>query len=200
MSQSEKELLSRLIVGDEIVFEQLFTQYYSLMFSVAQSIAGQAIADEVIQEAWISAMKALPKFEGRSSFKSWIMRIVANEAKTRRRKESRTVSLESIQDNWASDPRFNEKSHWVEPSSNWNGDTPEELLEAQELKDCIAKNMQRLPDNQKAALKMRDANGFSMDEICNILEVTPSNLRVLLHRGRDQVLQVIDHFQKTGEC
>lgn len=200
MSQSEKEIIDELLSGNEAVFEIVFTQYYSLMHSVARAIAGNAIADEVIQEAWMSAIKALPKFERRSSLKSWLMRIVANEAKTRLRKESRLVSLEAIQDNWSTDPRFDEKSHWINPSSRWHGDTPEELLVAEELRNCIKKNMEKLPENQRVAIQMRDVGGMSMDEICNILDVTQSNVRVLLHRGRDKVLQVIDHFQITGEC
>lgn len=149
MQNNEQEIVKQLIQGDEKVFERLFSQYYSLMYSIAQSIAGSAIADEVIQEAWMSALKALPKFEGRSSLKSWLLRIVANEAKTRLRKESRSVSLESMQESWATDPRFDEKAHWVNPSSQWHGDTPEALLLADELKDCLHKNIDKLPENQK---------------------------------------------------
>ena len=197
---SEKQILEKLLAGDETVFNQVFKQYYNSMQAVAYSIAGPIIADEVVQEAWFSALKALPKFEGRSSLKSWLIRIVANEAKTRRRKENRTVSLEAIQDNWATDPRFTENSHWKNPSSQWHGDTPEALLVADELRDCIEKNMEKLPENQLAALRLRDSAGLSMDELCNILEVSSSNVRVLLHRARDKVLRVIDHFQITGEC
>lgn len=199
-SEEEKQIIESLLAGDESTFKRIFNQHYSLMYSVAQSIAGGAIADEVIQEAWVSALRALPKFEGRSSLKSWLLRIVANEAKTRRRKEARNVSLEAMQENWATDPRFDERSHWSNPSSQWHGDTPEELLLADELQECLKKNLAKLPENQRVALQMRDAGGLSMDELCNILEVSPSNIRVLLHRARDKVLQVIDHFEKTGEC
>jgi len=199
-SLSEQEILKRLLEGDEVIFNQVFKQYYNSMQAVAYAIAGSVIADEVVQEAWFSALKALPKFEGRSSLKSWLIRIVANEAKTRRRKENRSVSLEAVQDTWATDPRFTENSHWKNPSSQWHGDTPEDLLVADELKDCIEKNMLKLPENQLAALRLRDAGGLSMDELCNILEVSSSNVRVLLHRARDKMLNVIDHFQVTGEC
>ena len=197
---TEAEILERLLKGDESVFSQVFTKYYGSMQAVAYSIAGSVIAEEVVQEAWFSALRALPKFEGRSSLKSWLIRIVANEAKTRRRKENRSVSLEAIQDNWSTDPRFTENSGWKDPSSQWHGDTPEELLAAEELKNCIEKQLKNLPENQLAALRLRDAGGLSMDELCNILEVSSSNVRVLLHRARDKMLQVIDHFQKTGEC
>jgi len=199
-SLSEQEILKRLLDGDEVIFNQIFNQYYNSMQAVAYAIAGSVIADEVVQEAWFSALKALPKFEGRSSLKSWLIRIVANEAKTRRRKENRSVSLEAVQDTWATDPRFTENAHWKNPSSQWHGDTPEDLLVADELRNCIEKNMQKLPENQLAALRLRDAGGLSMDELCNILEVSSSNVRVLLHRARDKMLKVIDNFQITGEC
>jgi len=199
-SLSEQEILKRLLDGDEVIFNQVFNQYYNSMQAVAYAIAGSVIADEVVQEAWFSALKALPKFEGRSSLKSWLIRIVANEAKTRRRKENRSVSLEAVQDTWATDPRFTENSHWKNPSSQWHGDTPEDLLVADELRNCIEKNMEKLPENQLAALRLRDAGGLSMDELCNILEVSSSNVRVLLHRARDKMLKVIDNFQITGEC
>jgi RNA polymerase sigma-70 factor (ECF subfamily) len=197
---TEEQILKKLLSGDEVVFNQIFKQYYGSMRAVAYSIAGPVIADEVVQEAWMSALRALSKFEGRSSLKSWLIRIVANEAKTRRRKESRSVSLESMQESWATDPRFTENSHWQNPSAQWHADTPDALLDADELKDCIEKNMQNLPENQLAALRLRDSGGLSMDELCNILEVSSSNVRVLLHRARDKMLKVIDHFQITGEC
>ena len=199
-SLSEEETVKQLLAGNQAVFNHVFGLYYSSMQSVAYAIAGSVIAEEVVQEAWFSAIKALPKFEGRASLKSWLIRIVANEAKTRRRKENRTVSLEAMQETWATDPRFGDNSHWVNPSSQWHGDTPEELLSADELKKCIELNMEKLPENQLAALRLRDSAGLSMDELCNILDVSSSNVRVLLHRARDQVLKVINHFQETGEC
>ncbi len=197
---TEPEILDRLLKGDEAIFSQVFTKYYGSMQAVAYSIAGPIIAEEVVQEAWFSALRALPKFEGRSSLKSWLIRIAANEAKTRRRKENRSVSLEAMQDSWSTDPRFTENSHWKNPSSQWHSDTPEDLLAADELKHCIEKQMQKLPENQLAALRLRGSGGLSMDELCNILDVSSSNVRVLLHRARDKMLQVIDRFQKTGEC
>lgn len=200
MQKQEKLLIDQLLAGDEKIFRRVFEQHYPLMNNIARAIAGEAIADEVIQEAWVSALRALPKFEGRSSFKVWLMRIVSNEAKSRLRKESRMVSLDNMQDNWSTDPRFDERSHWVNPTVQWEGETPEELLSVADLQDCIDKNFKKLPENQKVALYMRGTEGLSMDELCNLLEVTPSNVRVLLHRARDKILQVINHFQQTGEC
>lgn len=200
MPIDEQNTIDRILAGEQKVFETLFTQHYPIMYAIARNIAGEAVADEVIQEAWISALNNLAKFEGRSSLKSWLLTIVANEAKTRRRKDARLVSLEDMQESWATDPRFDSHSHWQNPSANWHQDSPEALLTAEELKNCIEKNLAKLPENQLVAMQMRDSGGLSLEEICNILAVSPSNVRVLLHRARDKVLQVIDHFQTTGEC
>ncbi len=200
MTGLEQELINQLLSGDEQAFESVFVEYYAAMHVVARAIVDETIADEVIQEAWVSAIRALPRFEGRSSLKSWLIRIVANEAKSRWRKESRSVSLDALQESWATDPRFDEKSHWIQPAAQWHSDTPEGLLLAEELQHCLEKNIEHLSENQRVALKLRGSSGLSMDEICNILKVSPSNLRVLLHRARDRVLKVIDHFQLTGEC
>nr|WP_256489475.1 RNA polymerase sigma factor [Pleionea sp. CnH1-48] len=196
----DSELVARLLKKDSAAFNDVVTAWYSPMYYVASSIAGDAIADEVVQEAWFSVLRALPKFEGRSSLKSWVMRIVTNEAKTRRRKESRSTSLEQIEDGWATDPRFTANEHWNTPTGYWSGDSPDALMQAEELQNCIEKNIQKLPDNQRSVLMMRESGAYSLDDICNILNVTSSNVRVLLHRARDKVLQVIDRFEREGTC
>ncbi len=196
----EEALIEGLLNNDQLLFNKVVKAYYPSMYSVAYAIAGQAIADEVVQEAWVSGIRALPKFEGRSKLKSWLIRIVANEAKTRLRKESRSVSLEAVNETWATDPRFDNRGHWNESNTEWNSDSPEELLSANELKDCFKKHTELLPDNQKQVLNLRDVGGMEMDEICNIVGVSSSNARVLLHRARDKMQQMVAHFQRTGKC
>ncbi|PXF64116.1 RNA polymerase sigma factor [Kangiella spongicola] len=197
---SEKELVARLKNNDVALFDQVVKEYHSSMYAVAYAIAGSSIADEVVQEAWISAINAIHKFEGRSALKSWLIRITANEAKSRLRKESRSVSLEAVNENWATDTRFTQRGHWAEGNPEWDMSSPDELLSADELKDCLKKHIDRLPDNQQQILNLRDIGGLDMETICNILQITASNARVLLHRGRDKVQQVIAKFQRTGEC
>lgn len=196
----ESALIQGLINNDQRLFNKVVKEYYPSMYSVAYAIAGPAIADEVVQEAWVSGIRALPKFEGRSKLKSWLIRIVANEAKTRLRKESRSVSLEAINETWATDPRFDNRGHWNESNTEWNSDSPEDLLSANELQKCFDKHLEFLPDNQKQVLNLRDVGGMDMSEICNILEVSSSNARVLLHRARDKMQQMVAHFQRTGKC
>jgi len=174
---------------------------HSQLAIVARAIAGPSIADEIVQESWISVLKALPKFEGRSTLKTWITRIVANEAKRRLKKESRHVSLEGLTDDDSSFlERFDSKGQWIRPPANWDLATPEEILEERQLKQCLDTTIDTLPDQQKAVFVLRDMQGFSLEQICNILEVSDSNVRVLLHRARNKLHQAIEHFQETGEC
>ncbi|NVJ60598.1 MAG: RNA polymerase sigma factor [Gammaproteobacteria bacterium] len=196
----QQKIIEQLLAGDNQAFKQVTRAWYSPMYYVASSIVGEAIADEVIQEAWTSVMRALPKFEGRSSLKSWVMRIVANEAKTRWRKESRSVSLEQIEESWSTDPRFDGSGHWVSRQSSFHQDSPEALMTAEALQDCIRKHISMLPSNQRQALMLKETESYSLDEICNILEVSSSNVRVLIHRARDKILQMIEHFEKEGSC
>ncbi len=196
----DEELIAQLLNQDSNAFKLVMDAWYSPMYYVAVGIAGEAIADEIVQEAWMSVIRALPRFEGRSSLKSWVMRIVSNEAKTRRRKESRSISLEQMEESWSTDPRFNSSDHWVSPTTQWDGDSPEQIMQADELRGCIEKHIAKLPDKQQAALLLKESGAYSLDEICNIIDVSSSNVRVLLHRARDKILQVIDHFEREGEC
>ncbi len=174
---------------------------YNQLLTVARAIAGSSVADEVVQESWISVLRALPKFEGRSTLKTWITRIVANEAKRRLKKESRLVSLESFTDDDSSFlERFDSKGHWIRPPANWDLATPEEILEKDQLKTCLDATIKILPEQQKAAFVLRDMQNFSLEQICNILEVSDSNVRVLLHRARNKLHQTIEKFQETGQC
>lgn len=197
---SEQEIVQQLLAGSESMFQRVVEAYGPALYAVARSIAGEANADEVVQDAWLSAYKALPKFEGRAALKSWLTRIVANEAKSKLRKHKREFFLEDVTTNIDNDSRFHSDGHWAAPTSEWHSDSPEALLTTNELKDCIGKNIAKLPQSQQAVLDLREAQGYSLDEICNILEVSSSNVRVLLHRAKDKILQVIDHFERTGTC
>ncbi len=198
----EAEVLPKLLQRDEQSFNRLVEAYYGSMLGLARGIVGEAIADEVVQEAWVSVYRALPKFEGRSSLKTWILRITANEAKTRLRKESRTVSLEQFGEGGESllNARFDHQGMWRKPPVPWHEDDPQALIINAEMGECIKATLQHLPEMQQAVFSLKDLDGNSFDEICNILEITPSNARVLLHRARVSLFGKIEHFQETGEC
>ncbi|MDH3326526.1 MAG: RNA polymerase sigma factor [Gammaproteobacteria bacterium] len=194
----EQILIKRLLNGDENAYRDVVTDYHSSMLYVARAIVGTAIADEVVQEAWVSVIKALPKFEGRSSLKTWILRIVSNNAKSRLRKESRHFSAGDAADLeiiGMPQERFSDNGHWAVPPSRWNIESPDELLTSDELQSCIRQAIDKLPAIQQTILSLRDMDDMSMEEICKILEISESNSRVLLHRARTKVFLAIEKFQ-----
>ena len=189
-------LIAKLNSGDASAFEYVVGQYHSIMLSVARAIIGEAFADEVVQEAWVSAIKALPRFEGRSSLKTWLLQITSNGAKTRLRRESRQLSLD---DGWQAEPdyKFDHRGHRIDDVLQWNMDTPEALLQNDQLRDVIEKTYQSLPPHQRAVLTMCDMEGLEMTEICNILDISASNARVLLHRARTELHHSIEKYQES---
>jgi len=195
--------LVRLRNRDHQAFESLVEKYHRQMLVVARVIIGDSLAEEVVQEAWVSIYHALPAFEGRSSIKTWIYTIVSNQAKTRLRKESRLVSMDAMEEEipvYLKSERFHVDGHWASPPPLWDTETPEELLENEQLRQCIEKTLELLPGVQKSVFLLRDIEQQSLEEICNILQLTNSNVRVLLHRARVKLMQVIDQYQETGQC
>lgn len=202
MNNDEDDLIAALLRGEEAAFRQIVADHHGPMLGVASAIVGAAIAEEVVQEAWISAMRGLGGFEGRSALRTWLMRIAANQAKTRLRREKPTLSL-SIPE--SCDPllawRYDEVGHWGDNQGpQVCSETPEALLSSEQLRTCLDYSISVLPPLQAAALTLREREGHSFFDICNILEVSESNARVLLHRARSRLFLVIEHFQQTGEC
>lgn len=190
---------------DHCAFTQLVKYYHDSMHALAASMIGD-LADEVVQEAWVSIYRNLPNFREESSLKTWIFTIVSNEAKTRLRKEKRLIPLNNPDTNpeillepWL-EQHFNSSGRWQHPPETWNLNSPEALLEENDLKVCIEHTLGLLPGSQKAVFILKDLQQLAIDEICNILEISYSNARVLLHRARLTLLNVIDNYQRTGEC
>ena len=199
----ERELVLALRRGDEAAFETLVEQYHSALRGFALTfVRSAAIADEVVQETWLGVLRGIERFEGRSSLKTWIFQILTNTAKTRAEREGRTVPLSSLaafgDDEPAVDPsRFLDEQHarwpghWAAPPSRWN-EIPEEALFGHEtlaaLKDAIAE----LPMMQRRVIELRDVEGWSSEEVCNLLGVSEANQRVLLHRARSKVRSALE--------
>lgn len=190
----EKELIAHLIEGEQSAFLFIVSEYQNIMISVARAIVGEAFADEVVQEAWISAIKALPKFEGRSKLKTWLLHIVSNGAKSRVRRENRMVSLDEGWESVSSE-KFDQSGHRYDDVMQWENATPEALLANDQLQAVIEHTFQQLPALQRATLTMYDMEGIKMDEMCNILDISASNARVLLHRARTSLHHCIEQFQ-----
>lgn len=197
-------LIKQLIAGEDSAFRQLIAQHHSLMLHIARAIIGDVFADEVVQEAWVSVYKNISSFERRSSLKTWLMTIVSNQAKARLRKESRQVSLEQLDGDtpgsYLDGGHFQTNGHWAQPTPRWNNESPEALLEEKQLQRCIAKTLTLLPHTQKTAFILRDVEQQSFEDICSLLNVSAANARVLVHRARLTLMQVIDRYQETGTC
>ncbi len=196
-SQDEKRLIKQLIAGDQLAFEKVVSEHQNIMISVARAIVGEAFAAEVVQDAWISAIKALPKFEGRSSLKTWLLHIVSNGAKSRVRRENRHSSLDEGWQSVSSD-KFDNTGHRYDDLFAWEEATPEAILANDQLQEIIEHSFQQLPAQQRAALTLYDMEGIEMKEICNILDVSASNVRVLLHRARTTLHHTIEKYQDNG--
>lgn len=198
---NDEPQLTLLRQQDHTCFSNLVTRYHHTLLTVARSIIGPALADEVVQESWVSAYQSLPRFEGRSSIKTWLFTIVSNHAKSRLRKESRSISLDALEE---MDPGFSDRfrpdGHWREAPSQWHTESPESLLEEKQLQHCIDRTLAQLPPMQRAVFTLRDMEQVSLADICNNLGLSDSNVRVLLHRARLRLMQVIDRYQETGQC
>jgi len=194
MRKDERQLIQQLISGDQQAFTLVVSDYHNIMLSVARAIAGNVFADDVVQDAWISAIKALPKFEGRSSLKTWLLHIVSNGAKTRIRRESRSISLDDGWESVAAD-KFDQRGHRYDDVYTWDIATPDALLANEQLQAIIEAAFQQLPAMQRAALTMYDLEGIKMNDICNILDISSSNARVLLHRARTTIHHCIEQYQ-----
>ena len=200
-SADEAELLARLRAGDEQAFEALVARHYGTMMAVAQTyVKTRAVAEEVVQEAWLGLLQSLERFEGRSSLKTWILAILVNKAKTRGVREARSVpfaSLAPAHDEPAVEPeRFRGPQdsfpgHWRAYPGTW-GAAPDVALEDRETLRVAMRAIAALPVIQQTVIRMRDVEGYSADEVCAALEVSAANQRVLLHRARSRVRAALE--------
>jgi RNA polymerase sigma-70 factor (ECF subfamily) len=199
----EAQLIRSLRDGDERAFAELLGEYGPAMLRVARIyVSSRAVAEEVVQEAWLGVINGLPRFEGRSTLKTWIFRILTNIAKTRAVREGRSVPFSSFEDDKSGeagpevDPsRFNGSGNWA---GHWQPDRaparPDERLLAREARERIDAAIESLPANQRAVITLRDVSGFSAEEACDLLGISEINQRVLLHRARSKVRGAVETY------
>ena len=196
--EDETLLIEGLRSGRREPFELAVTRYSGAMLATARAIAGPANAEDIVQDAWLTVFERIGSFEQRASFNTWLQRIVANRAISYVRSRSREVSQPG-EDPSASD-WFDANGSWTLPPTVWHGDSPDALLAAEELQDCIDKHLLDMPDNQRSVLVLRDMQQMQFEEICNELDLSASNVRVLLHRGRTRLMKMVNRFEETGSC
>ena len=200
--------MAALRAGDEAAFTALVEKHHASMVRIARlHVASQAAAEEVAQEAWVAVLEGLHRFEGRCALRSWIFAIVANCARSRGERDKRSVPLSALaaeqRDDGASVPpeRFLDENHprwpghWSQPPEAWG----DEQLASREAVEAIARAMETLPPMQRTVMTMRDVEGLSSEETCQVLGISEANQRVLLHRARSKVRRALERHMSEGE-
>ena len=201
----EVELLEALRRGDERAFAALVDRHGAGMLRLARVfVRDRATAEDVVQEACLGVLHGLERFEGRSSLRTWLLRIVANLAKTRAVREARSVPFSALQGADADEdgpsvapdrfygPGERWAGHWSVAPEEWS--RPEHELLGAETRARIAAAIESLPEAQRRVITLRDAEGWSAEEVCNVLELSETNQRVLLHRARTKVRQALNDY------
>jgi RNA polymerase sigma-70 factor (ECF subfamily) len=197
----DADLLRQLRAGDERAYLELVERYHApLVRLAALHVPDRETAEEVVQEAWIGVIRGLHRFEGRSSLRTWLFRIVTYQATSRGRRERRHVPLSALLDDGDGGPtvdpsRFLDTGrwagHWAEPPADWGADGEARALAA-ETQAVIASAIETLPPAQRLVITLRDVRGWTSEEVCEALEISPGNQRVLLHRGRARVRAALE--------
>jgi RNA polymerase sigma-70 factor (ECF subfamily) len=200
--QAEQQLLERLRAGDEQAFVRLVDSCHATMLAVAQAhVPSRASAEEIVQEAWTGVIRGLDGFEGRSSLKTWILRIVVSTAKTRGVRDVRSVPFASLANEGEGEPAVDHERFrgpddrfpggWKVFPANWHR-RPDETLHERGALGLIVSTIAALPPAQRAVIRMRDVEGCSPAEVCAALDLTESSERVLLHRARSRVRAALE--------
>jgi RNA polymerase sigma-70 factor (ECF subfamily) len=203
----ERDLIASLCDGDEHAFAALVERYHALLVNLALSYVGElAVAEEVAQETWLEVVRGVHRFEGRSTLKTWLCAILVNRARTRAVREARTVSFSALaaadgsDDGGVAPDRFDEAGWWASSAAvprAWPA-TPEDVALAGEMRGCLAAAIADLPPAQRQVITMRDIQGCSATEVCNVLGVTETNQRVLLHRARSRARGALERYFREG--
>jgi RNA polymerase sigma-70 factor (ECF subfamily) len=203
----DAELLASLRRGEESAFAALIDAYSSPLLRLAMIYTGsRAVAEEVVQDTWLAVLRGIDRFEGRSSLKTWLYKILTNIATTRAARERRSVPFSSLVDRElehapAVDPdRFfppdhdRWPGHWALGPTRW--ETPEEGLLSRETRTIIMRAIEQLPPAQRTVITLRDVEGWPSEEVCDALRISEGNQRVLLHRARSKVRTALErHFE-----
>jgi RNA polymerase sigma-70 factor (ECF subfamily) len=195
----QPEFLARLRRGDETAYRVLIRRFHGSLTGLAASIIGsRAQAEEVVQDAWLAVFSGVGGFEGRSSIVTWVFSIVLNRARTRASREGRLVGLPALMEGTPAGGRavdaseFKPDGHWIEAPRLWDEISPERVVGGRQLWDHVMEAIDRLPAGQRAVIILRDLEGCEAEEACTLLDISPENQRVLLHRARGRVRQAID--------
>jgi RNA polymerase sigma-70 factor, ECF subfamily len=189
--EPDVELLRRLRAGDERAFVTLVERYNGSMLRLAASfVPSRAVAEEVVQETWLAMLRGLAAFEGRSSLKTWLFTILVNRARSTGVRESRTVPVADAGP-VVDASRFGPDGAWVLPPEHWIEEA-ESRVDAVKLNELLRSALNGLPPRQREVVLLRDVEELTSAEVCGVLSISEANQRVLLHRGRGKLRQVLE--------
>jgi len=189
--EPDAELLRRLRAGDEQAFVVLVERYNGSMLRLAASfVPSRAVAEEVVQDTWLAVLRGLPAFEGRASLRTWMFTILVNRARTTGTREQRTIPVADAGP-VVDASRFGPDGAWSAPPEHWIEEA-EDRIEAEKLGGVLRVAIDGLPGRQRDVVLLRDVEGMSSAEVCDVLSISEANQRVLLHRGRGKLRQVLE--------
>jgi RNA polymerase sigma-70 factor (ECF subfamily) len=205
-SENDRQLVEALRRGEETAFASLLDNYHAALTRLAQIyVSNRHVAEELVQETWLAVLQGIHRFEGRSSLKTWIFRILINQAKKRAQREGRQIPFSAL---WQSDSEPHEPAveperfimddpdslgHWTVYPHSWD-DIPESRLLSAETQACLLRAIETLPPSQREVISLRDLEGWSSPEVCSLLGVSEANQRVLLHRARSKVRRALEQY------
>jgi RNA polymerase sigma-70 factor (ECF subfamily) len=188
----DAELLDGVCAGDEQAFLTLVTRHQAMLLRVARSfVPSAAVAEEVVQDTWVGVLRGLPRFAGRSTFRTWLLSILVNRARSTGVAENRSVPVGDAAGPVVDAARFDASGAWAQPPRQWSEEVEDRVL-AQSLADRIAAAIEQLPARQREVVMLRDVDGLTSEEVCEALEISEGNQRVLLHRGRSRLRSALE--------
>jgi len=200
---ADEQIVAALRAGDERTFRELFERSYPMMKRVARGyVASDAVAEEIVQDTWMAIVTGIERFEGRAALGTWMFSILTNQAKSHGARERRAVPFASIAPADVEEPavdsdRFQKDDeawpgHWATPPRPWQ--KPERRLLSLEARDQLKEALAQLPERQRLIVVLRDVEGLSAEEVCDLLELSQENQRVLLHRGRSRLRAFLEEY------
>ncbi len=191
----EQDLVARLRAGDEAAFTKVVATHHRALVRLARAfVRDEAAAEEVAQETWVAVLDGIASFEERSAFKSWLFQILVNRARTRGKKQGREVQFDVEDEQHPDEARFSSGGFWLAGGPRpWR----ESDIDAKRIVEIVRREVEHLPEAQRAVVLMRDVEGLDAKEVCNVLGIQETHQRVLLHRARAMLRSKIE--KELGE-
>lgn len=195
-AEDDHNLVERLAAGDRAAFEELYRRHNASMVRMCMGLVrNHATAEELVQETWISVLKNISGFEGRSSLAGWIYTILINKARSRLKRDGRSVSFDESGEDNGLQAAFDGRGRWKDMPELWNELTPERVVAGRKVLEHVNAAIEALPSAQRAVLILRGQQGLDAAEVCALLEISEGNMRVLLHRARLALRAALDRVQ-----